>query len=136
MLRPITPRLGTRPPTAICPLPAGYARRSAADLATGVLLDDHVGYRFRRPGEPAVSLDAFPKIKEMIRGPHFVAVVADGEAIDFLAELGSEAVVIRPDRYILGVASSPVELQALLAGAGPRRASKRVARDPRPATVG
>ena len=118
---------------ATCRRPRPPAR--ATEARRRHTLDDRVGYRYAVLMSPRFH-DAFPKIKEMIRGPHFVAVVADGEAIDFLAELGSEAVVIRPDRYILGVASSPVELQALLAGAGPRRASKRVARDPRPATVG
>ena len=33
-------------------------------------------------------------------------VLADGEAADYLAGLGVEAVVIRPDRHILGVAST------------------------------
>lgn len=115
MLRPIMPRLG-KGLHGDRPAPAA-TRAAQPKLADGTLLDNRVGYRY------AVLLslrlhDAFPEIEEIIRAPNFVAVVADGEATDFLAELGTEAVVIRPDRYILGVASSPAELRTLLASAG------------------
>jgi hypothetical protein len=42
-------------------------------------------------------------------------VPADGEAADYLSSLNTDAVVIRPDRHILGIAANPVELEALLA---------------------
>jgi hypothetical protein len=45
-----------------------------------------------------------------------VAVVpADGEAVDYLAALKVRAVAIRPDRHILGVASTLAELDAVIA---------------------
>ena len=44
-----------------------------------------------------------------------VLIVAEGEAAAYLADLHTEAVVIRPDRHILGIASTPAELDAVLA---------------------
>ena len=42
------------------------------------------------------------------------AVALPGEGLDWLGEIGRAAVVIRPDRYILGCADSSAELLALL----------------------
>jgi hypothetical protein len=43
-----------------------------------------------------------------------VAVPATGEAAQYLDRLGAEAVVIRPDRHILGIASDLRELGCVL----------------------
>ncbi len=44
-----------------------------------------------------------------------VLIEADGEAADYLADLAAEAVVVRPDRHVLGVASTATELDTVLA---------------------
>ena len=60
---------------------------------------------------------------------------ADGEAADYLAGLGADAVVIRPDRHILGVASTCrvtwLTLSPVLAAAHaqPQRATAAVSRN-------
>jgi 3-(3-hydroxy-phenyl)propionate hydroxylase len=45
-----------------------------------------------------------------------VTVIQDDspETIQWLDALGAAAVVIRPDRYVFGTASTPAQLQALL----------------------
>jgi hypothetical protein len=50
-----------------------------------------------------------------LAGDDVVVVTAEGKAVDYLADLCTGAVVIRPDRYILGTASTPAELDAVLA---------------------
>ncbi len=60
-------------------------------------------------------IEALPtKIRDRIDEMGARLVPADGEATDYLSSLDTEAVVIRPDRHILGIAASPVELEALL----------------------
>jgi 3-(3-hydroxy-phenyl)propionate hydroxylase len=113
MLRPITPRLG--PGLHGDASPPAAARAAQPRLADGRLLDDHVGYRYAvlidRP-----LFDALPAAtRSELDGAQVVPVVAEGEAAAYLAELGAEAIVIRPDRHILGVASTPAELDAVLA---------------------
>ena len=44
-----------------------------------------------------------------------MVVAADGDASGYLARLNARAIVIRPDRHILGVASTAVELDLILA---------------------
>jgi 3-(3-hydroxy-phenyl)propionate hydroxylase len=95
--------------------PPAAARAAQPRLADGTRLDDRVGYHFavlatRRFIEalPAVSRELFAD-----RDPTLVS--ADGEAADYLAGLGIEAVAIRPDRHVLGVASTATELTAVLA---------------------
>jgi hypothetical protein len=60
-------------------------------------------------------IDALPdKVSDRIDQMGAALVPADGEAADYLSRLNTEAVVIRPDRHILGIATNPVELEALL----------------------
>jgi 3-(3-hydroxy-phenyl)propionate hydroxylase len=113
MLRPITPRLG-RGLHGDAPPPAG-ARAAQPRLADARLLDDHVGYRYAVLADRGL-VDALPAAtRSKLDGADIVLVVADGEAAAYLADLGADAVVIRPDRHILGVASTPAELDAVLA---------------------
>jgi len=113
MLRPITPLLGSglhgdaAPPAA--------ARAAQPRLTDGTLLDDRVGYRFAVLATsrfidllPSAHRDRFKEIETAL-------VRADGDAADYLAGMNVEAVVIRPDRHILGVASTQAELDAVLA---------------------
>jgi 3-(3-hydroxy-phenyl)propionate hydroxylase len=110
MLRPITPRLG-RGLHGDAPAPAG-TRAAQPRLGDGALLDDKVGYRFcvLTTARLAGALGAAKRHLDS----DIVILTATGPAETYLTELHAEAVVIRPDRYILGVASSVAELDALL----------------------
>ena len=110
----IKPRLGPG-------LEAGWtepAGRTAPQplLADGVRLDDRVGYRYAallRP-EFAASLPAETLDRLAQRD---VAILAgnDPEPLAWLLASGAEAVLLRPDRYVLGAARSVAEMQALAA---------------------
>jgi 3-(3-hydroxy-phenyl)propionate hydroxylase len=80
-------------------------------LASGLPLDDVVGAEFAILGEPEVLDNVSPATKDRWRESG--AVVLPGEATTYLAELGAKAIIIRPDRYILGVASSPSQLDRI-----------------------
>jgi 3-(3-hydroxy-phenyl)propionate hydroxylase len=110
MLRPITPRLG-RGLHGDAPAPAG-TRAAQPRLSDGALLDDQVGHRFcvLTTARLAGALAAAKRHLDS----DMVIVTATGPAESYLTELQAEAVVIRPDRYILGVASSAAGLDALL----------------------
>jgi 3-(3-hydroxy-phenyl)propionate hydroxylase len=113
MLRPITPLLG-RGLHGDAPPPAG-ARAAQPRLADGRLLDDHVGYRYAVLANRSL-VDALPAAtRSKLDGADVVLVVAEGEAAAYLADLSADAIVIRPDRHILGVASTLAELDAVLA---------------------
>ncbi len=124
MLRPITPRLGPGL-HGDAPPPAG-ARAAQPRLGDGARIDDRIGYQFAVLAKPQL-IDALPdKVSNRIGQMGAALVAADGEAADYLSSMNTEAVVIRPDRHILGIAANPVELEALLAG-GPWRAPQTVA---------
>jgi 3-(3-hydroxy-phenyl)propionate hydroxylase len=113
MLRPIAPLL-SRGLHGDAPPPAG-ARAAQPRLADGRLLDDHVGYRYAVLADRSL-VDALPAVtRSKLDGANVVLVVAEGEAAAYLADLSADAIVIRPDRHILGVASTPAELDAVLA---------------------
>jgi len=80
-------------------------------LADGSRLDDAAGYQ-------AILL-VLPRFFEFSSKPHgnMYVVAADSEASqDYLRSLGAEAVLIRPDRYIYGIANRMDELERLVAG--------------------
>jgi len=113
MLRPITPRLG---PGLHDDAPPPAATRAAQPrLADGTLLDDRVGYRFAVLATRSLADQLPPTTRARLDGSDVVLIVAEGDVAGYLAELHAEAVVIRPDRHILGVASTPAELDAVLA---------------------
>jgi 3-(3-hydroxy-phenyl)propionate hydroxylase len=112
MMRPITPRLGPGL-HGDAPEPAA-TRAEQPRFADGTLMDDRFGYRFGvviserlRAVLPATTLNAIEDVGATL-------AVADGEAAAYLARLGTEAVVVRPDRHILGIAGTPAELDAIL----------------------
>jgi 3-(3-hydroxy-phenyl)propionate hydroxylase len=83
-------------------------------LADGRLLDDEVGFRFAVVGDPEVMAAADARSREAWKALD-VAVV-DGrhdEVVEWARSLGAGAVVIRPDRYIFGVAVSGADLDRL-----------------------
>ncbi|MBV9629294.1 MAG: bifunctional 3-(3-hydroxy-phenyl)propionate/3-hydroxycinnamic acid hydroxylase [Xanthobacteraceae bacterium] len=113
MLRPITPRLGPGL-HGDAPPPAG-ARAAQPRLGDGARFDDRVGYHFAVLARQRL-IDALPiRIMDWIDQMGARLVPADGEAADCLSSLNTDAVVIRPDRHILGIAANPVELEALFA---------------------
>lgn len=78
----------------------------------GILLDDIVGYGFavlRRPGAGG----------QLVGGAGIPVIDTEwGELDNWLAEANAEAVLVRPDRCIMGTADSDSELDALLAWLG------------------
>lgn len=82
-------------------------------LSDGRLLDDHVGYNW------ALLLQTGA---EPLLGPHARAwieanqarIIADPAVSPWLTTLGAAAAVIRPDRYVLGTATTATDLAALL----------------------
>jgi 3-(3-hydroxy-phenyl)propionate hydroxylase len=114
MLRPIAPRLGSGL-HGDAPAPAG-TRAAQPRLGDGMLLDDKVGYRFAVLANKRLAEALGPAVRHVQFGDEVAVVTATGPAEEYLTELRTEAVVIRPDRYILGVTSTPADLNALLAG--------------------
>jgi 3-(3-hydroxy-phenyl)propionate hydroxylase len=110
MLKPLTPRLGTGL-HGNAPEPAG-TRAEQPKMSDGRRLDDHVGYRFAVLADPELILPqaTMARLAEM----NIAVLQANGEAADYLTRLGARAVIIRPDRHVLGVASNADELAALL----------------------
>ena len=95
--------------------PPAATRAAQPRLADGTRLDDRVGYRFAVLAT-ARMVDALSSAARAGYAAADVVVVrAGGEAESWLASLGAEAVVIRPDRHILGVASTTAEFDAVLA---------------------
>jgi 3-(3-hydroxy-phenyl)propionate hydroxylase len=113
MLKPLAPRLGPGLHGAAA-APAG-ARAAQPRLADGSRLDDRVGYRFALLAAHGLIDALAAPTRVAIDDLHLVPVVADGEAADYLARLQAQAVVIRPDRHILGVATTAAELDAVIA---------------------
>ena len=102
MLRPLTPPLGPGLHGA-APAPAG-TRSAQPVLADGRRLDDAAGYRFALLAQAPPAND-----------PRVTMLNATGDAATWLATLGVAAVLIRPDRHILGVAATAADVPALLA---------------------
>ncbi len=85
-------------------------------LRDGVRFDDHVGYGFAAILRPDFASDLPNCVLEqfVLRGIRLV--VADSpDLAAWLLDIGAPAVVVRPDRYMLGEAQSVTELQALTA---------------------
>jgi 3-(3-hydroxy-phenyl)propionate hydroxylase len=112
MMRPITPRLGPGL-HGDAPPPAG-TRAAQPRLGDGARIDDRVGYHFAVLAKSGL-IEALPtKVSDRIDQMGARLVPADGDAADYLSSLNAGAVVIRPDRHILGIATNTIELEALL----------------------
>jgi 3-(3-hydroxy-phenyl)propionate hydroxylase len=112
MLRPITPLLG-RGLHGDAPPPAA-TRAGQPRLADGTRLDDHVGYRFAVLATHSL-VEALPAAtRGNLDHGDFALVIAEGEVAAYLADLHADAVIVRPDRHILGIASTPAELDSVL----------------------
>lgn len=75
-------------------------------LADGRRLDDVAGYRFALLAEQSLVKQASNMV---------VFSDEDPGVRDYLKQLGKRAVVLRPDRYVLGAANDEAELKAILA---------------------
>ena len=85
-------------------------------LEDGTLLDDRVGYRFAALLRPEFAAELSATVLERCTRRD-VAVVADNAPAlqDWLRAEGVGAVLVRPDRYVLGAARTQEEMEALAA---------------------
>ena len=119
------PKLG---PGAWVDDPSASAGRIAAQprLENGHLLDDEVGYRFALITRPALVNECrdLPRLTARAR----VALVASDDASvrAWLESTGAVAVLLRPDRYVFGVAPDMRTLNDLLERILPRRQTQTV----------
>jgi 3-(3-hydroxy-phenyl)propionate hydroxylase len=108
----IEPRLGP----GLCgglPEPRGRIAPQPPD-GGGTGLDNRIGYRFAAVVRSDVATRLPANLLAMLRARD-VAVVADAAYGPWLEGLGAEAVLVRPDRYILGAAHDANEMRALVA---------------------
>ena len=64
---------------------------------------------------PDLATELPHKTLDALEAINAVVVSADGDATDYLTRTGARAIVIRPDRHILGVAQTAGELDLVLA---------------------
>lgn len=107
-LQTITPRLGAGLQGA-APAPAGTLAPQPR-LPSGARLDDEVGSSFVLLVTDAFGADHALAARLLEAG----VVLAAGVASEWLGSIGAEAALVRPDRYVLGVANSADEVMALL----------------------
>ncbi len=85
-------------------------------LGDGKRLDDAIGYRYALLVAPALAGAATEAMRAAaIDAERLAIVIADSEpAQRWLAALNAQAVLLRPDRYVAGVASQAAEIARLL----------------------
>jgi 3-(3-hydroxy-phenyl)propionate hydroxylase len=85
-------------------------------LADGTRLDDQVGYRFAALLRPDFAATLPAKMLERLADREVIVVADDtADRQAWLQAADATAVLVRPDRYILGAARSLQELNALVA---------------------
>ena len=85
-------------------------------LQAGIRLDDHVGYGFAAILRPDFAAELPSDVFEQFAVRGIMPVIADEpDLATWLHDIGAPAVLVRPDRYMLGEAQSVSELQALAA---------------------
>jgi 3-(3-hydroxy-phenyl)propionate hydroxylase len=84
-------------------------------LADGSRLDDQVGYRFAALMQPDFTADLSPETLGRLVDREVVVVADAPEPQAWLNSAGVSAILMRPDRYVLGAAHSVQELDALVA---------------------
>jgi 3-(3-hydroxy-phenyl)propionate hydroxylase len=95
-------------------------------LADGRLMDEAVGYRFAAIVDPALLAMVPQRLHTLWHDSGTVVLPArDPELAGWLQARGAAAVVVRPDRYVAGVASTVAQLETATAciPAGPRTPS-------------
>ena len=96
----------------------GPARQIAPQphLADGARLDDRVGYRFAALMRPDFAAAVPAELLERLADRDVIVVADDApEQQAWLQAADVPAVMVRPDRYVLGAARSVQELNALAA---------------------
>lgn len=84
-------------------------------LSDGTRLDDLVGVRFLVAAPEDMIAGLSPQLQGALTSDGETAVLTDPETFsDLLASVNGKAAVLRPDRYVLGVADTCEELGALL----------------------
>ena len=119
---PETTKIGTLRPRMGAGVRAGHSDQLAGTLSPqpslreGRLMDDAVGYRFAVVADPA-CLDAVTQATRTRLEELDVAVLCEstGGLADWIGGVDAGAVIIRPDRYVYGSASTGPELDALVA---------------------
>ncbi|CAD6545469.1 putative NADH-specific resorcinol 4-hydroxylase [Paraburkholderia hiiakae] len=92
----------------------------------GTRLDDAVGYRFALVVDEALAQRAHDALANTPQRERVAIVPAMQEPLrTWLAQAGARAVLLRPDRYVGGVAHDASELDALLERAGVACAQQR-----------
>ena len=84
-------------------------------LANGRRLDDAVDYRFTALMGPSFKQAIGPGIVESCAQRDIGVVADDAPALaDWLRDVGAQAALVRPDRYVMGLVNTPAELAALV----------------------
>ena len=110
----IKPRLGT----GVAGGGNGFAGQLAPQpyLADGARLDDRVGYRFAAMLQPEFAASLPGEMLGRLAGREIIVVADDApEPRAWLQAAGAPAILVRPDRYVLGEAHSRQGLNALVA---------------------
>jgi 3-(3-hydroxy-phenyl)propionate hydroxylase len=85
-------------------------------LADGQLLDVHIGHHFAVIGRATVVEGVSDETRHLWReGGVVVMPTEDPALLDWLDHHGVAAIMLRPDRYIMGMARSPGELDTVTA---------------------
>jgi 3-(3-hydroxy-phenyl)propionate hydroxylase len=85
-------------------------------LADGIRLDDRVGYRFAALLKPDFAASLPAETIEHLTSREVIIVDDDApEQQAWLQTIDAPAVLVRPDRYVLGAARSAQELHSLAA---------------------
>lgn len=106
ILTPIRPRLGGSGESSADSLAGTLAPQPR--LRDGQLLDDKTGLRFVVLSRPGLLDQVTDETRT--RWQQADAALLEGEATEYLESIGAQAVIIRPDHYILGTARSAIEL--------------------------
>ncbi|MGW0948018.1 bifunctional 3-(3-hydroxy-phenyl)propionate/3-hydroxycinnamic acid hydroxylase [Streptomyces sp. NPDC002623] len=94
--------------------PAGQLSMQSV-LPDGRRLDDLVGRRFLLAADPELLENLSPSIRHRIKSDAEIVVLTSREETDeLLASVQASAIIVRPDRYVLGTAHDGATLESLL----------------------
>lgn len=82
-------------------------------MAGGPLMDQVHGCGWRLVDDGTFALEAPPGVRHILLAPE---AEVDGVVTAWMKRHGSHAVLVRPDHYVYGTASDPLEVAALLKG--------------------
>jgi 3-(3-hydroxy-phenyl)propionate hydroxylase len=112
-MQSIKPRLGPGLFDGACPTAGRLAPQPI--LADGSRLDETVGYRLTALMHPSFSQSIKPKLLDQWRQRGVTCIADDAPGlVDWLRESDAQGALVRPDRYVLGLAHTPAEMAALV----------------------